>query len=247
MLEINKLVTIPAYNAEWKKQRLGKITSSNFGKLVGEKSDKGVFTDGAHSYIDGIIGELLTGDPARSEFNSSATDYGNAEEPFAINYFSEFTGKQILRDTETDDTHRLVHYDQYTSCTPDALVALAPLDRIFDETKTKLKVAPLEVKAPPVHQNFMKIYKCDTPLQLKEANKLYFWQALTQLIFVDSLVGYFMSYNEKFPNRGKVITFKKAELLKEVTFAKATLHHAQEEIKKGLQYFKQTPTWKEAV
>lgn len=247
MLDTTKLETIPAYSPEWKRKRLGKITSSNFGKLIGDSSHKGKFTDGAHSYIDGIIGEILTQEPARNEFNSAATDYGNAEERFAIEYFEQFTGKAILRHTDTDDTHRLVHYDDFTSCTPDALVALTSKDRIFDETKTKLKVAPLEVKAPPVHQNFMKLYKCETALQLMAVHKLYFWQVLTQLIFVDSLIGFFLPYNEKFPNRGRVITFKKSELVKEIAIAKQTLHYAQEEIKKGLNYFKQTPIWKEAI
>lgn len=238
MLDISKISIEGAHTDGWLKHKNGKFSASNFGKLIGEKSDKGIFTSGAMTYIEGIAGERLTGKPARFEFSSANTDYGNATEAEAISYFQQITGKTLMRNAERSDTHRLIINDDYSACTPDSLVCLADEKYIFDETGQFLKVAPLEVKCPPTHHKFLKMFKCTTPLELSKVEPIYYWQCITQLVFCDSPVGWFAVYNPDFPVKMRVIEFRKINLVDDIKRFKATLTAAKLEVDKIVNLFK---------
>jgi hypothetical protein len=206
---------------------------------MGDKSHKGDFTAGAVSYIEGLVGERLTGQPAREEFNTIYTDKGNSTEPEAIEYFCNSNSKIALRDTERGGTHKFIKYDDYCACTPDALIASTAADAIFNHSGESIKVAPLEVKCPSVLSQYIKLFKCNTPEDLKRTEKLYYYQIVSQLIFCDSLVGYFAAYNEFFPIKMKVITFRKMDLIVEIKNVLDTLHYAKIEIEKTMKLFNQ--------
>jgi hypothetical protein len=240
MLDINKIEIIPAYSDQWLKKRRGKITASPSGKLISENSHKGIFSQQAQTYIDGVAGEYVTGTPAKADFHTDYTDYGNATESEAITHFQEVTGKPILRDAESSDSHRLVVVDELQACTPDALVCtVSDTKYVFDETQTKLKVVPLETKCPAVLSQFIKLYRCETPADLKKAEKLYYWQCIFQLISCDALFGYFAVYNPNFPIKMRIIEFKKMELRDDVKFMNDTIAYAKKEILKTVELFKQ--------
>jgi hypothetical protein len=237
MLSIKKISHFDAYMEQWKKERLGKFTASMIGKLVSQNSHKGVFSAGAITYIECVAGEILTGKPAKAEFHTDYTDYGNATEAEAITYFQKVKGFNVLRDTERMDTHRLIINDEFTACTPDALIAMVPEKNLFDPTGEFIKVAPLEVKCPPVLHRFIKLYKCNTPQDLKNTEPLYYYQALSQLSFVDSLIGYFGCYNPDFPTKGKIIEFKKIELTEDLKNLNMTIDYAKKEVIKIIKMF----------
>lgn len=237
MLDINKISHSAVYQTDWRKQRLGHITASLCGKLFGEKSHEGKFTQGATKYIYEIAGEILTGEPSKEEFFTADTNYGNATEPEAVEYFKVKTGKTILRNDETGDTHKLILNDDMTACTPDALVANNP-KALFNSEGTHLNVSPFETKCPPNAHRFIKLFRCNTPLELKKEEPLYYYQCLAQLIWTDSLTGYFAPYHPKFPVPMKIIEFKKMELISEVKLFNATIKHAKAEIRKVVEMFK---------
>lgn len=238
MLNINKISMDDAYMEGWRKARLGKLTASTNYKLISEDSHKGKLTAGAITHIEGIAGEIITGQPAKREFFNEDVNYGNAMEAEAVADFEKATGRVVFRDPNRGDTHRLIIHDEYSACTPDALVCLAPLESIFDETGEKLKVATFETKCPPIHHRFIKLYKCTTPEMLKAAQKEYYWQVLTQMHHCDSLMGFFSCYNPSFPNPRRIITFKKSLLVDDFKKLNDTLYYAKQELIKTVELLK---------
>lgn len=238
MLDISKISHSAVYENAWRQERSGKLTGSKNGLLISEASDKGKFTANGMTYIQGIAGEILTGLPANEEFFTDGTDHGNAHEPEAIVYFSEQLGKSVLRNEEKGDTHRLIIHDEYSCTTPDALIcAYQDEKKLWDETGTKIKVAPMEVKAPLKHHRFLKLYQCNTPADIKKREPLYYWQVINQMIMCDSMIGYFGVYNPYFPIKGKLFTFDQRELKDDVKKMNQTLYYAKEEIKKIVALF----------
>lgn len=238
MLDINKISHVAVYEKDWRKAKLGKISASKAGLLIGEKSHLGIFTKNAMTYIDGLAGEILTGEPAQEEFFTDATEHGNANEPAAIEYNAGLIGLNILRNSERGGTNRLIINDEYSGCTPDALLSKFENEKIFDSTGEFLKVDPLEVKSPKKHHRFIKLRKCKVPLDLKKAEPIYYWQVITQLCFCDSLNAYFGCYNDSFPVPGSYIHFKKIELMDDIKIFNATLIHAKREIIKTVEMLK---------
>ena len=238
MLDINKISSSAVYEGGWRKNRLGKFCASQMGKIMSAKSHEGKFTEGAITHIENVAGEIITGKPMRPEFFTDATNHGNAEEPDAINRFCEMTGKVVLRNEDREDTHRLIINDEYSAATPDALIAMAEEKFLFDSTGTKIKIAPLEVKSPPIHHRFIKLFRCNTAQDLKKVEPMYFYQCLAQLVFTDSLVGYFAGYNFDFTTDMKIIEFKQIELREEIKNFKLTLEYAKKELQTILNLFK---------
>lgn len=238
MLDISRISHVAVFENEWRKQKFGKISASKFGLLVSKDSDKGVFTKSALTYIEGLAGEIITGIPAQEEFFTDATDHGNATEPEAIDYTASLLGLNILRNSERGGTNRLIIIDEYSGCTPDALLSKYENDKIFDETGGFIKVDPLEVKSPAKHHRFIKLFKCNTPQDLKNTEPLYYWQVITQMMFCNSLVAHFGCYNSSFPVPGKAITFRKMQLMEDVKKFTNTLHFAKLELKRTVEMMK---------
>lgn len=71
----------------WLKVRVGKITSSEFHKIVFKK---GKLTDKALKYIHSKVAEILTGE--QSSFDNEATTWGHENEPKADEAFKQKTG-----------------------------------------------------------------------------------------------------------------------------------------------------------
>jgi hypothetical protein len=234
MLDINKINSAAVFNDDWRKARLGKITASCVSELIGENSHKGSFTKGAKTFLEGLAGERLTGKPARQEFFNQYTEHGNSTEPEAIDYFCansvEFAGFQLyaIRSMDDHSTHRLVEYDEDCACTPDALLTKSSdPNKIFDSTGNFILARSLEVKSPPVHHRFIKLYRCKTPQDLLATEPSYFWQTLSQLLFCDLMEGYFAAYNSDFKNKMRVIPFHKNQLAPELSKLRSTISHAK--------------------
>lgn len=67
---------------EWYQARVGKVTSSCFGKLAGKGRSGGGWTQTAMTYMNQLIAERITGRPAE-EIQSKYIDHGNDHEPTA--------------------------------------------------------------------------------------------------------------------------------------------------------------------
>lgn len=230
MLDINKISSTAVYQADWLKARSGCVTASLFGQIVGEGSEVGKFSKGAMTILEGLAGERITGIRAKEEFFTNATNHGNATEPESIDAFCEATGMSVLRNEDAGDTHRLILYDEYCCCTPDSLVLNNPKTP-FNEAGTHLNVSTLECKNPLVHNQFIKLYRCLTPIDLKKTVPLYYWQVICQMLFCDVLKSYFCAYSPIF-KKIRIVEFRKIELLDDIKRAKATTEYAKIEIQK---------------
>lgn len=234
MLDIKKIAAYDSSltDAEWLAARVGHLSASEIGRLMSAKSHKGVFTKGAISYIQGKAGEVVTGKPAKEPFHNANTDWGNATEAEAIDFFCAEIGRPALRNSERGDTRFLIIQDEFLSATPDALVCDTTLERIFNAEKTHLKVSPLEIKCPPILHRFIKLYNCKTSADLKQTEPLYYYQVLSQMIFCESLTAFFACYHPDFPKKMGSIVFNKIDLVDEVKRVNQTLYYAKEEMKK---------------
>ena len=98
-------------SAENKQLRGGKITASQFWKVV---SLKGKLTETAITYLYEVIAEIMTNGLSidTNEFSSIATDWGNEYEPIARKVYAEYKGVEVKLSNFTE--HSL-----YAGCTPD--------------------------------------------------------------------------------------------------------------------------------
>lgn len=129
-----------------------------------------------------------------------------------------------------EDTHRLIKFDEYTACTPDALVAMTTEARLFQEGDRRVNVAPLETKCPPVLHRFIKLFRCKTPQELKKVMPDYYYQVMFQMICCESLKGFFAVYHPKFPVKMRVIQFNKIDMRDEFKKFANTLAFAVKEV-----------------
>lgn len=235
MLHISKISHAAVFEAEWRKQKLGKISASKYGNLISKNSFKGEFTQSAITYIEGLAGEIVSGEPAQEEFFTNSTEHGNAHEAEAIDYCAQLLGLNVLRNSERGGTNRLIIHNEFACCTPDALLTKHEGEDVFDKSGEFLKVSTLEVKCPDRHHRYIKLLKCNSPEDLKKTEPLYYWQVITQMVFCDVLVGYFGCYSPRFKNKGKVITFNKIELVPDIDIFKKTLSFAIQELERTIK------------
>ena len=78
---------------QWKKERWGKLTASNFGKLFGTgRSKSQPFSKTAMDYIEQIAAQCVTEFNLEDEFFSRATENGKQREAGTIQDFAELLG-----------------------------------------------------------------------------------------------------------------------------------------------------------
>lgn len=238
MLDINKISHVAVFDEQWRAARRGKITGSPVGLLMSENSHLGIFTKQGLTYLQGLAGEIITGMDAKQEFFTDATNHGNATEPEAIEIACQQLGKVALRNDDRADTHRLIINDELTAVTPDALIAThSDINKLFDETGTKLKVYTMETKCPMAHHRFIKLYECLTPADIKKAEPLYYWQKIAQVVWCDVLMGYFVIYSPYF-RKIRIIEFKKMDLLSDIKKFNQTIEHAKSKLQEYINLLK---------
>lgn len=108
-------------NDEWHSDRSGIPTASRYKDaltLPKTKADQeaGKLSQTARSYALDIIAERLTGE--RKQFSTAATDWGNYNEPFAIDYYQALTGNSVM------ECGFVKHPSVATGASPDGLIGL---------------------------------------------------------------------------------------------------------------------------
>ncbi len=86
----------PQGSEQWHKDRLGKVTASEFEKLLKNpqaKKDReaGKFAKTAQTYMRELIAEVLTGE-AKDTPTTKAMEWGHTQEPFAVKAYEARTG-----------------------------------------------------------------------------------------------------------------------------------------------------------
>lgn len=202
MLKKSHITKFEVYGPEWQQSRLSKFTSSRISCLMGVKG----ISEGGRTYIYQKVGESLTGLSNDKEFGfDEDLDWGNKYENDAIMGFGRKFGLQYLV------VQKLIQdpATQFAS-TPDALW-------IHGECKlddNEYNVSTLEVKCPRTYHNFIQLFRCKSPADLKKENSKYYWQVLDQMQNCGSAVGYFSAFHPFFPAPANqsVIKFRKMDL-----------------------------------
>lgn len=186
MLKISKISKLEMFSDEWRDGRKGKFTSSEAFKLMCDQYVR---------YIRQKVGEIMwlhekssVFSPTEKEIDTEATRWGTFYEPEAIYKFGVKMSLQYLV------TQKLItEPGSRFGSTPDGLI----VKRISPD-ETEYEVETIEVKCPPISENYLLLFDCETPQQLKSAKKEYYWQVLDQMDNCESLIGHFVAYHPEF-------------------------------------------------
>jgi YqaJ-like recombinase protein len=179
MLKKSKISAIKIHSDEWHQSRLAKFTSSEIHYLTGS---------GFNKYVRLKVGEEITGKPAKGEIDVEATRWGGFYEAEAVQKFGQKIGLEfiIVQQLVADNIDRF-------GSTPDGLIVL----RISPDG-LEYEVETLEVKCPPTFDNYLLLFECETPQDLKVAKKEYYWQVLDQMDNCEAIKGHFIAYHPDF-------------------------------------------------
>lgn len=188
MLQKTRISNVKILSDEWHQSRLGKFTSSEIYNLMGSS---------AMGYIRRKVGEELTGKSSKGEIDTEATRWGSFYEAEAITKFGRQKGLEFLVVQQL-----ICDPDGRFGGTPDGII---PIRESPD--KTEYEVETVEVKCPPTFDNYLLLFECETPADLKRAKKEYYWQVLDQMDLCGCLIGHFVAYHPDFKaGNMKVIT-----------------------------------------
>ena len=179
MLKKSKISNIRILSDEWHSSRLAKFTSSEIYRLTGS---------GFMNYVRVKVGEEMTGKSAKGEIDTEATRWGGFYEAEAVQKFGIKMGLEFLVTQQliTDNESRF-------GSTPDGLIVIRE-----SPDGTEYEVETVEVKCPPTYDNYLLLFDCETPQDLKQAKKEYYWQVLDQIDNCQAQKGHFVAYHPDF-------------------------------------------------
>lgn len=181
MLKKSKISNKLIETDEWRIARLGKFTSSQAHRLVGS-------IETFNRYVYERVGEELTGKSATPEVDTEATRWGLLNEGDALKRFGQHRGISflIVQQLVAEPGSRF-------GSTPDGLIVTR-----ISEDKTEYDVETVEVKCPPTYANYISLFLCNTPEDLKKTEPKYYWQVLDQMDNCEALVGNFVVFHPDF-------------------------------------------------
>lgn len=198
MLSKSNIAKTKIETEAWRQARLGKFTSSEIHFLTGDK----FLTEGCISYINRKVGEFITDKPATYEINNESMIHGLIHEVKAVQLFCKQMGISFIV------CQQLVTIEgtRYGS-TPDGIIVHAE-----STDKLSYNVSTVEVKCPPTYTAYVELALCETPQDVKRANKQYYWQVLDQMLNCDCMKGYFVVYHPDFKHGNmRIIEFRKMQ------------------------------------
>jgi len=184
MLKKAHISKIKAGDEEWFMGRLGKFTSSEV-HLICKPEGIG---KGGRSYIRRKVGEEMTGRPAKDDIDVPATRHGLLHERDMLIKF----GKKMGLDFLVLQQLITIPGTRYGS-TPDALIVTRE-----SPDGTEYEVETVEGKCPITYDAYIALFECDTPQQLKETMKDYYWQVLDQMDNCGASRAHFVIYHPDF-------------------------------------------------
>jgi hypothetical protein len=184
MLKKSKISKIKIWSDEWYIARLAKFTSSEIYYLMSPSG----FGYGSLNYIRRKVGEELTGESSKADVDTDITRWGIFHESTAVEKFAKQYNVELLIVQQL-----IAEPNGRFGSTPDGLIPI----RISPDD-TEYEVEPVEVKCPPTFDNYIRLFECETPQDLRQESKQYYWQVIDQLDNCGSLVGHFVAYHPTF-------------------------------------------------
>ena len=161
--------------AEWRAQRCGMLTASRAVDVC-KRGAKGNKLAGYESYMNELIAERLTGEPA-PHVCTPAMQWGTDHEDEAAKAYEIKTGNMVTGDGKTFYKHPSI---EGLGASPDRFVGSDGI---------------VEIKCPACGTHLER-------LRSREIPELYKWQILTQLIVTGRKWVDFVDYDPRFRNKG---------------------------------------------
>ena len=209
---------------DWAADRLGKFTASQFYRLMTEprsKADKeaGKLSSGAMTYVMECVAEHLTGKPAKEEFDSKATAWGNENEPLAKAIYEAVFECRV-------DYSGFIEHTERVGGSPDGLVG--------EDGGVEFK-CPFTITSHRTHMLFT------SPADLKSEKPDYYWQCLGVMLITGRQWIDFVSYQPHFPAKHQVkrLTIHRDAVEEDIAALTAKLDRAEEEFNSLLNLIQQ--------
>ncbi len=172
------LKTSQEIRAEWKKERLGKFTASEFIRLVAYPK-KNELSSGAITYVKKKVVESLTVPNLDDGYISVDMQWGMDHELDAVESFSRIT--KIKNIEFIGDNQKYLSLNMLVGGTPDGLT----------------KSSGLEIKCPnsDTHLDYMDIVDEE---DLKKIMPKYYWQIQGLMMITKCKYWYFVSYDPRY-------------------------------------------------
>jgi hypothetical protein len=169
----------------WRDIRAGKFTASQHWRLMGdprskEAKDRGDWSDEATTYINEKVAEEITGH-VHEGFSAASLEWGTDLEPVAKEHFTKVTGKDV-----SYAGFRI--YNEHAGGSPDGFVN----DLL------------IEIKCPYNSGNHVEYMKLKKGIELQTEFPKIWWQIQSNLLFNDSPMCYFVSFDPRFPEKQKM-------------------------------------------
>lgn len=180
MLHKSKISLLLIHTDEWRAGRLGKFTSSKASDLITDAT--------LTTYVRKKVGEEVTGISSEKEVDVEATRHGLIHETDSVRKLAQKLGLEyiILQQLITEEGSRF-------GSTPDALIIVS-----MSPDGNEYEAEPVESKSPPTFDNYLLLFDCETPEDLKKAKKEYYWQVLDQMDECKAKKGHFIAYHPDF-------------------------------------------------
>lgn len=171
---MNNFIDIEQNSPDWFNLRLGLFTSSQIYVLM-QTSRSGGFSKSADTYIKTKALELIY--PLATEgFTNAAMQWGHDHEPDARNVYELQTGRAVTNGG-------FWKLNEYTGSSPDGLI---------DDG-----LGSVEIKCPYNRINHLSYSLCESPLDLLNEKKEYFYQCHHQMLCTGREYVDFMSYDPR--------------------------------------------------
>ena len=162
---------------QWKKERWGKLTASNFGKLFGAgRSKSQPFSKTAMGYIEQIAAQCVAEFNLEDEFSSRATENGKQREAGTIQDFAELLGVSPYMTGQSQEF--FVSACGAYGGTPDGMIDVD---------------AGLEAKSPKYSTHVSYLSRVKTQEDLLNECPDYFWQCVGGMELTDRDKWYWVS------------------------------------------------------
>lgn len=172
---------------EWIMARCGKITASEIYKIMGKGRNKDAFfSQVGESYLISKVAEILTLEPNNGgRLNTNAMDWGITEEPDAVEAFKKIN-PHLKIDYYGVISPKFYEYNEMCGGSPDAVFEALTGDNGI-----------IEIKCPYNSAEHIKHLRITDAAALLQVAPEYYWQMVSLMLFTESRIGYFVSYDRR--------------------------------------------------
>jgi len=166
--------------SEWEAERIGKFSASEIYKLITKGRKGEYFGEGAQTYINTKVAELLTLERVGGKFNNDAMEWGNAHE--------EEAAERFLKDYGLPFTYHGVAFPKWYEWTD---FSGGSPDGVGD-------TFIIEIKCPYNSKEHLEHLLLTTAADLKAYAPEYYWQCVWNAIITNRPECIFISYDPRF-------------------------------------------------